>query len=68
MIPLLARVLSAVLASHQEGSAVLVTDPGRFDPEIVSLIADLEAAGVIIAPSSHLVGSTMRDALTKRAA
>lgn len=48
------------------GHAGTLTLLGRGDAG--NKIADLEAAGVIIAPSSHLVGSTMRDALTKRAA
>jgi succinyl-CoA synthetase alpha subunit len=48
------------------GHAGTLTLLGRGDAG--NKIADLEAVGVIIAPSSHLVGATMRDALTKRAA
>lgn len=48
------------------GHAGTLTLLGRGDAG--NKIADLESAGVIIAPSSHLVGATMRDALAKRAA
>lgn len=48
------------------GHAGTLTLLGRGDAG--NKIADLEASGVIIAPSSHLVGATMRDALAKRAA
>lgn len=48
------------------GHAGTLTLLGRGDAG--NKIADLEAAGVIIAPSAHLVGATMRDVLAKRAA
>lgn len=48
------------------GHAGTLTLLGRGDAG--NKIADLEASGVIIAPSSHLVGATMLDALAKRAA
>lgn len=43
-IPLLGRVLSVLLALHGEGGASLYADEGRFDPEIVALVSDLELA------------------------
>ncbi len=42
--PLLARILSVVLALDDDCASVLLTDPGRFDPEIVMLIGELESA------------------------
>jgi hypothetical protein len=44
MIPLVARILCVVLALADEGADVLFQDPERFDPEIVALVADLDAA------------------------
>jgi succinyl-CoA synthetase alpha subunit len=48
------------------GHAGTLTLLGRGDA--ANKIAELEAAGVVIAPSAHLVGATMRDVLEKRAA
>ena len=48
------------------GHAGTLTLLGRGDAG--NKIADLEAAGVMIAPSAHLIGATMRDVLAKRAA
>jgi hypothetical protein len=43
-IPLLTRVLDALLAYEMDGGKSFATDPGRFDPEIVSMVAELEDA------------------------
>jgi len=43
-IPLLARVLAAIMAVHRDGGRDLVEDPGRYDPEIVAIIAGLPSA------------------------
>jgi succinyl-CoA synthetase alpha subunit len=48
------------------GHAGTLTLLGRGDAG--NKIAELEGAGVTIAPSAHLVGATMRDVLAKRAA
>jgi succinyl-CoA synthetase alpha subunit len=48
------------------GNAGTLTLLGRGDAG--NKISDLQEAGVIIAPSAHLVGATMRDVLAKRAA
>lgn len=42
--PLLARILAVVVALVFENGAPLVQEPSRFDPEVVSAIADLEDA------------------------
>lgn len=43
-IPLLARILEVLLALDEDKGQPLITDPGRFDPEIVSKIIDHERA------------------------
>jgi diguanylate cyclase (GGDEF)-like protein len=43
-IPLLARVLAVLLALDAEGGKPLVEDPGRFDPEIVAIVANMHKA------------------------
>jgi|CXWL01.1.fsa_nt_gi hypothetical protein len=43
-IPLLTRILDALFAFLGDGGQSFVTDPGRFDPEIVELVAHLEDA------------------------
>jgi len=43
-IPLLARVLHVLLALYEDEGNSLVSDPGRFDPEIVSHMADWRSA------------------------
>jgi diguanylate cyclase (GGDEF)-like protein len=42
-LPLLARVL-AVLEEFRQGGGHFRTDPGRFDPEVVAALANLESA------------------------
>lgn len=43
-IPLLARCLAVLLALVEEKGWPLINDPSRFDPEIVSIIADVQQA------------------------
>ncbi len=43
-IPLLARVLSVLMALAEEKGAPLVQDPSRFDPEIVALVVNIREA------------------------
>jgi hypothetical protein len=43
-IPLLARVLAVLMALTFESGRPLVEHPGRFDPEIVSAVGELEDA------------------------
>lgn len=43
-IPLLARIMSVLIALAEERGEPLVRDPGRFDPEIIALLADLRNA------------------------
>lgn len=43
-LPLLLRVLHVLLAVGEQDSIPLITDPGRFDPEIVGILADLPSA------------------------
>lgn len=43
-IPLLGRVLSVIFALHDERGEPFRSDPARFDAEIVSMIADVDAA------------------------
>lgn len=43
-IPLLSRVLSVFLAMAEERGRPLIEDPGRFDPEVVSIVADVQRA------------------------
>lgn len=43
-IPLLARVLAALLAMEANGGEDLFQDPGRFDPDIVALLSELRDA------------------------
>lgn len=44
LIPLLARVLVVLLAVAEEKSSAIFDDPGRFDPEILAVIAEIEEA------------------------
>ena len=43
-IPLLARILSVLLALSEDRGRALLDDTGRFDPEIVSVLSELEDA------------------------
>lgn len=43
-IPLLARLLEVLLALEHEDGQELVDDPGRFDPEILALVEQLQRA------------------------
>ena len=43
-IPFLARILSALLALADDRGKPLLDDPGRFDPEIVAALSELEDA------------------------
>lgn len=43
-IPLLTRVLHVLIALYEDDGVPLVADPGRFDPEIVSLMGDWRSA------------------------
>lgn len=43
-IPLLGRILPILIALGQENGSDLVSDPHRYDPEIVHLLADLSSA------------------------
>ncbi|MHB8636883.1 MAG: GGDEF domain-containing protein [Fimbriimonadaceae bacterium] len=43
-IPLLARVLHVLIALYEDDGMTLLTDPDRFDPEIVSLMGDWRSA------------------------
>lgn len=43
-IPLLARVAAVLLCLESEGGSALYKDSGRFDPEIVAMVSDLELA------------------------
>lgn len=43
-IPLLSRVMSVLLALSEGRGKPLISDPGKYDPEIVSMIADVQEA------------------------
>ena len=43
-IPLLARVLHVLLALEEQAGEPLISDPGRFDPEIVSIMGEQRSA------------------------
>jgi diguanylate cyclase (GGDEF)-like protein len=43
-IPLLCRALAVILELEQDQGQSLLADPGRFDPEIVALVAELDDA------------------------
>jgi diguanylate cyclase (GGDEF)-like protein len=43
-IPLLSRILAVLLALERENGQPLVDDPGKFDPEVVSVVAELHPA------------------------
>lgn len=43
-IPLLARIASVLLALEYENGEPFTSDPGRFDPEILSLVVDVQEA------------------------
>lgn len=43
-IPLLARVIAALMAVHRDGGRDLVEDPGRYDPDIVAVVVGLPNA------------------------
>lgn len=44
IIPLLGRVFEVLTAIHDDSAAVLFQDRGRFDPDIVAILSDLEMA------------------------